>query len=378
MQGLDRIVSTADLKKYNLNSVFNKIYVKKAISKQEIAHELNLSLPTVSLYLKELLESGMVIKGGQYSSTGGRKAQVFNIASTAKIGIGLEITRKFVRICFVDLYGNSILYQKKDINFISNNTYYDSVCDWINDEIKKSKINKKNILGVGIAIQGIVSQDNKTVLYSPLLSTDIKADDFYSRLNIPCIFAHDVELAATAETWFLKDVDNAIYISLNRNLGAAIISNGSIYHGSKYCSGTIEHMTLHQDGKKCYCGKKGCVETYCSADSLMEEAKEDIDTFFVNLRNNKAKEKEIWDKYLQNFALVINNVLMVYRSKIIIGGFLQTYLIREDINTLIKYISKITFFGKDDINIMASTCGETGTSIGGGLYFINKYLDTYR
>ena len=60
----------------------------------------------------------------------------------------------------------------------------------------------------------------------------------------------------------------ALMITLDNCLCNALILNGKVYQGY-LSSGTLEHMVLHPNGKQCYCGKKGCVDSYCSAASLI-------------------------------------------------------------------------------------------------------------
>lgn len=64
--------------------------------------------------------------------------------------------------------------------------------------------------------------------------------------------------------WSNPDISDALYLSIGRHLGGALILNGEISVGRTGRSGTFEHMTLVPNGKRCYCGQNGCVECYCS------------------------------------------------------------------------------------------------------------------
>ena len=50
--------------------------------------------------------------------------------------------------------------------------------------------------------------------------------------------------------------------------GGGIITNHQIHQGISMHSGTLEHMCINPDGPLCYCGSRGCLETYCSANAL--------------------------------------------------------------------------------------------------------------
>ena len=85
---------------------------------------------------------------------------------------------------------------------------------------------------------------------------------------------HDSKSAAFLELWKHPELDSAVVFLLNRNLGGAIITNHQIHQGSSMHSGTIEHICINPDGPLCYCGNRGCLETYCSATGVARTARE--------------------------------------------------------------------------------------------------------
>lgn len=376
VQNKTAVFSTADLKKYNYRQVYQTIYEDQQATKQQLVSKLNLSLPTISQNLQELLEAGLIERAGHLSSTGGRKPFIIQAVRTARISIGLEILKEMAHIVAIDLYGALLMEDTLTLRFNNTALYFDTLCKWANNRISRLPYPKEHILGIGIAVQGLPSADNSEIEFGHLLESGVKTNDFAERLDWPCVMVHDVELAALAEIWFHKELTNSIYLSLNRNLGTALIINGSVYTGNNSFSSTIEHMCLIPDGKKCYCGKQGCMETYCSADALEYDAGEQIDQFFFNLRVGRRKEVVIWDNYLHTLALAIDNIRMIIRSDILIGGLLQPYMIPEDFERLTQYVNEITFFKLEDLKIERSHCGSKATAIGGGLYYINHFLQT--
>ena len=67
---------------------------------------------------------------------------------------------------------------------------------------------------------------------------------------------------------------------LNRNLGGAVITNHKVHQGLSMHSGTLEHICIDPEGPECYCGQKGCLETYCSANALEAAAQMPVKEFF--------------------------------------------------------------------------------------------------
>ena len=65
-------ITTSEVRKYNKNRIFKLIYNSSAISRQEIADTLGLSLPTINQNIKLLKDSGLIVMEGSFDSTGGR------------------------------------------------------------------------------------------------------------------------------------------------------------------------------------------------------------------------------------------------------------------------------------------------------------------
>ncbi len=72
----------------------------------------------------------------------------------------------------------------------------------------------------------------------------MNVDHFSSRLPFTCHLEHDSKSAAHLELWNHPELDSAIVILLNRNLGGAIITDRHIHQGSTMHSGTLEHMCV--------------------------------------------------------------------------------------------------------------------------------------
>lgn len=365
------------LKDINNNSVFQVIYDAKAdgISKQEISIRLGLSLPTINHILISLLSEGKIIEGQKADPSGGRPAQLYCFNSKAKIAIGIEIRADRLVIASVDLNGIIEKEASLDIEFNVTESYFLTFGSWANSFIDSLHYSKDRILGVSIAIQGIVSEDGNHIVYGDLLrSTAFTKDDFSSQLDYPITLVHDSEMAAHAELWHLNTNISAIYMSLNPNLGAAMIIDGNVVHTRQLSSGTPEHMLLHPNGKRCYCGKLGCADAYCSANSLISNAMINLPLFFEGVRNGNTRDIEIWDKYMDELSLFIDNIRMVFGVDIILGGLVSKYMCSDDFIYIQKKIDSITTFKGASIKIFMGYYEEKAVLIGAALTNIKNYL----
>jgi predicted NBD/HSP70 family sugar kinase len=366
------VQSNIEIKKNNCIKTYNYIYTYRRTSKQTIAQALSLSMPTVNQNLKILENLNLITKEGFYESTGGRKASIICCTPDAKTAIGIVILKETVSLCLVNLYGEIMEKTHYTQTFQNTDTYYQKIGTTLESFLKELPVDKKNILGVGIAIQGLVSSTGDEVIYGTLLqNTGSSIQKFQQFIPYPCHLIHDTEASAFAEFWHNEEIQNAIYLVLNHNLGGALIINGKIHQGS----GIIEHMTLFPEGKQCYCGKKGCLEAYCSANSLRQDSGLPLELFFQQLRSGNEKCKILWDTYLENLALAMDNMRMLVNCKFVIGGYLQQFMNDEDFSTLTKYVSEKTAFSMIPVSFAQSRHGNQAAMLGAAIYYIESFLN---
>jgi len=365
---MDKITVTA-MRRYNRKQIFNLIYQEKRISRLQIAEKLKLSLPTVSQDLKSLSEANLIEKNGFFQSTGGRKSIAYSCVSNARVAIGAQITKTHIRMVAVDIYGDIIKRQQADIPYKHEESYYREFGTLINSFAKSLNISSKRILGVGIAMMALLSKDRQSVAKSILLGeTSATLADFAQWIDFPCQLFHDSEAAANAELWFSPHISDAVYLGLNHHLNGMIIMNGKIHVGKEYTGGLVEHLTLFPNGRPCYCGKKGCLTTYCSGHLLLKD--QSSDEFFRKLRAGDRENILVWQEYLENLAIAIGSLYAVLDCEMILGGSVAACMTEGDLLLLRQMIRKQSIYapvsdfirlGHSDIDICS--CGASITYI---------------
>lgn len=370
-------MTTIEVKKINCSKVYHFIYKERSVSKQLISQKLNMGLTTVSQNLKDLEENGWICRTGYYESTGGRKAQAIEIIRNARTAIGVFILKRKIILTAVNLYGEIIRSQIVEKDFAAEEEYYRFLGREVMCFANSAESNPERISGVGIAIQGIISPDRSEVTYGKLLRhTGLTARDLTRYIPYECVLEHDSKAAAYAEIWNKDGISDAFVLLVNKNLGSALVIGGEVHHGKSMYSGTVEHMCIVPDGKPCYCGGKGCLEAYCSAESLQRETDGmSFDTFFQAVRRGDLKCKEVWTKYLSRLAGAVRNINTVVDSDVIISGFLAPYFTEEDIKELQDYITAAPFFAGREIRIIQGQYGEIAPSVGAALPFVKRTID---
>lgn len=122
---------------------------------------------------------------------------------------------------------------------------------------------------------------NGTIEYAPNLIWEGVvpiAELFEQALGIPCRVTNDANAAAMGEMTYgvARGMKNFIMITLGTGVGSGIVVDGKVVYGSDGFAGELGHFVVdhtHQ-GRPCGCGRKGCLETYCSATGVARTARE--------------------------------------------------------------------------------------------------------
>lgn len=383
-------LTTIQLKKINKSKVYHYIYQQHTTSKLQIVQELQMGLSTVSQNLTLLEQEGYIQRNGYFDSTGGRKAQTIQIVPDFRISIGIGILKEMFHMTAIDLYGHILDMETISLSYADTDAYYKQMTEKIQAFITSHHYDPQKILGISIATQGITSSDHTTVTYGKILhNTGMNVDHFSSRLPFTCHLEHDSKSAAHLELWNHPELDSAIVILLNRNLGGAIITDRHIHQGSTMHSGTLEHMCVNPDGPLCYCGNRGCLETYCSADALEQASCMPIPDFFHSLReigrhtadtDTDAKKSsqisQIWEDYLNHLAFAMKNLNLIIDAPMILSGYLASFLTEEDTQYLLKQINAATPFPLRKEQILVGTYGQYTQAAGAALYYVETFLNT--
>ena len=315
-----------EVKRRNRTNTLRCILSCERISQMELTHQLALSWPTILQNVKELLDMGLVQEVGQYESTGGRKAKAYAPVKDAKLAIGLDLTKSHVSVVLVDLSGQLVSYQRKSKSFSLEPDYWQELSA-LAQNIMDGVCTSESILGVGVSLPGIVDSGAGILRYSHILDLrDVPLNMFSRHIPYPCSFINDANAAGLAEIYGTSSVGNLIYLSLSNSVGGAILMDGALYAGNHLRAGEFGHNTLVPGGRRCYCGKDGCLDAYCSARLLSDQAGGNLAAFFDALREGDAGKQKIWQEYLEYLAIAVNNLHMSFDCDVIVGGYVGAFL----------------------------------------------------
>ena len=369
-------LTNTDVKKLNKNRIFRLIYNSDKISRQEIADQLGLSLPTVNQNLKMLMEDGLIEYVGNFTSTGGRRAQAITINNNARKAISVNIKADYINVDVVGLKGQIIYSMAVKAHFSKSSAYIEKLTNAVRHAVDYVGADTDDILGVGITVPGILD-DEKQILISapPLKAKNYDFTKLISAIDYPVVVMNDARAEAYADHWFNgKSEDEKIYIMLGEGVGGAYINASAIRNGVHNRGGEFGHMVIHPGGKQCLCGKKGCFEAYVSEKVLSSELDMTLDNFFELAAQGNKNNSNVLDEYMDNLALGINNIYTMMDCDIVLGGTVAPYLKRYE-NSIKERLVNDYSFDTDADYLRISDGGGRKSGLGAALSFVARFID---
>ena len=103
------------------------------------------------------------------------------------------------------------------------------------------------------------------------------ASKLEARLGIRVRMTNDAKAAALGEMLYgaAQGMKDFIMLTLGTGVGSGIVVNGQLVYGKRSFAGELGHTSVRpENGRPCPCGRKGCLETYCSATGVAQTARE--------------------------------------------------------------------------------------------------------
>jgi predicted NBD/HSP70 family sugar kinase len=373
----------SDIKTNNKKRIIKLLAHERELTKLEVSRKLDISVPTVSTIVGELIEEGILEEAGMATSTGGRKPVIIRFLPQSRYSIGIDLGKNFIRAVITDLDGKIVEDKEQFLEAINEAVVLDNIKSLVDNTLCENESIKDKVLGIGISLPGTVKESELKLEIAPNLKLkNLCFKELENYFKLPVYVENEANAGALAESnlGIAKKLNNLIYISITEGIGGGIIINERMYKGKSRRAGEIGHMTIYKGGRQCSCGKKGCFETYASNRALINDYNEVSNTEILNVREiiEKYKEEEalaiqVMERYIEDLAEGIGNLIFIFNPNyIVIGGEISKYSgVFQD--KLIEMIfNNNQFYNKEDVEILFSTLGEDSNILGAALIPIFK------
>jgi len=323
------------MKSANKSTVLNKVRQYGPISRAEIAKETGITPPTVSSIVKELMGEKLVVESVLGESQGGRKPTMLLLNKNDHYVIGVDAGSDSIKVCVSDLVGTILV--RSELPIYSHTTIENFLAVMIQAielGIKYMGANGNKVIGIGIAMHGVVEVATGTSLYSAnsgLRNVQIK-EVLEKTFDRQVIVENNSRAMALGEYWFgdYGALESFAFINIGRGVGSGIIEDGKLRYGAQDIAGEIGHMTISLDGEKCSCGNQGCFETFVTGNAIVRRAKKQIPDAPDDLSGEKVYEyalkgQKAYQSVLEETGVligigIVNLIHSVNPEKIVLGG----------------------------------------------------------
>lgn len=257
----------------NRSHILNIIKTYGPISRIEIAHITGLSGATVTGITAILLAEHLIMEKSAGVSSGGRRPIMLTIDPKGGYVIGIKVTEDHLAGALTDLNASVQVRENLPVNGTTIEEVISRIVELVANLINEGNILKKQLMGVGIGLAGVVDSANGVLRQSPYFGwQDVPLRAMLqTQLHIPVSIDNDVNTLTLSEKLFGagQKIDNFLTITIGRGVGLGIVIQGELYRGKSGGAGELGHTVVNPDGPLCDCGRHGCLESYASDKAML-------------------------------------------------------------------------------------------------------------
>ena len=292
-----------------------------------------------------------------------------------KYGFGVDLGGTTVKIAYFDETGNML--EKWEIPTVTahgGKQILPDIAASIRAFMEAHNIADTSVLGIGIGVPGPVNSKgvvNKCVNLG-WGQVDIAAE-LTSLTGLPVKAGNDANVAAVGEFWKGggQGFDNVIFVTLGTGVGGGIVIDGRLLYGAHGAGAEIGHMVLNRDETAvCGCGKRGCVEQYCSATGIVRLAKlagmGDVtckDIFDAGRAGDQLALK-VLDQYYAYLGEFLGSLCSVVDPEVVVLGGGVSKAGDMLLNGVEPYFRKYVFHAIEDIQFTLASLGNDAGAYG--------------
>ena len=244
-----------------LSDILSFIMERGCVTRREIERDTGFSWGVVSASVAELIQRGYVVERAQAVRTIGRQSAVLEPCGDRVVAIGVDVntTALGVRVVGFDL--SCRWAKERPFTAKTQSELISDVFALIEEAL--GTVKDKQVIGVGVAMQGYVDADSGTSIYFSGVSWQpIKlAALIEERFGVRAVIEHDPRCMLIARCVRQK-LKNAILLRVDNGIGLAVVQDGAVLRDGGRLE--IGHTVAERGGELCSCGRRGCLEAYSS------------------------------------------------------------------------------------------------------------------
>jgi len=258
----------------NRRLVLNQLRRNGPMSRAAITSAVGLSPAAVSFVTADLLREGLIVEGDAlHTAAGGRRPVPLDINYTSRLSIGCKITVERVRGIITNLATDSIAEVEVPIADGRPETVVAATAMAARRLMAEAGIGRDRVIGIGLALAGQVDAEAgvcRKMQRSGWIDVPI-AQMLADVIDVPVWIDNDANAYAVSQHLFGhgRGHSSMAAIAIGRGVGAGLIVGGRLFRGASGAAGEFGHNLVERGGRRCECGRRGCLDTYCSDPGLV-------------------------------------------------------------------------------------------------------------
>jgi len=294
------IINTA-LSNINKALVFKTILIQGKMSRIELSKILSISKMSVTNYVNELIQDGLIQEAGTMAAETGRKPILLEIAPDKPLFVSVQITRHYISVGIANAKGEFLHINTSPTDTSDTVSSVTSKIRILLDQVISQDI-LPNIWAIGVASMGPVSFKKGIVFSAERSFSDTSINIrtlLEKRYHLPVYVNNDLNALVFAEKYFgnARDLDTFAIVGCSDGLGCGIMIDGQLYAGHNGLGSEFGHITVVAGGEPCYCGNCGCLEQYISVPHIIEWVQQE------HKKNNIQCNFNNWQDFLDGVKM---------------------------------------------------------------------------
>ena len=266
-----------------------------------LAKYLEVSVPTASKMVGEMVDTGLLENHGKLETNGGRHPYLFGLNPDNCYFLGVDFSNDTINMVLVNFLGEQVREEMgSPFKFENTTECLDAICSEVNRFIDGGEIkDRQRTVAVGINIFGRLNPETGYSYTYFNFSEKPLGKVLTEKIGLNTFIDNDSRACAYGE-YVMHDEEvgkNMLFVNVSWGLGLGIIVDGKPYAGKSGFSGEFGHIHAYDNEVLCHCGKKGCLETEASGSALhrkfVEHVRNGGTSGILNHVGAKADPKEL-------------------------------------------------------------------------------------
>lgn len=268
------------VKRTNRSAALRVLHERGSMSRKRLSESIKLTPAAITKIVGEMIAEGLLTEGSLLPGSGvGRREVMVELNHRARIALGVFINLRQAVLSAVWLDGSVIFSEELSLpaKAPAEETLC-MLCERLLALTAEHGLSKEGILGIGVAMRGVISADGRSVRnsFGALDTVDFPLCDRLEELSgYPCLMTNNVRALFAAQMFLSKDQDlsSQFFLRCEVGIGASFSIGERIWLGSSGQCAEIGHVpVVRRGGKPCSCGKSGCLETIASPSAILQDA----------------------------------------------------------------------------------------------------------